>query len=149
MIAQSAQRHRKSFSASAKHTTVQAISVPSWGASWTRPAPWSIFALSASLTAVSGTDNNGAFFAVLSGQGRPFREPGVESGHTVLACAVGPCNIPLFDGNPERLRVDSDGLEGVAAGGAGRVRPSGDRSEVVPVVVEVEVAVPRSGPAGW
>ena len=32
----------------------------------------------------------------------------------MLPCAVGPCNIPLFDGNPERLRVDSDALEGVA-----------------------------------
>ncbi len=69
----------------------------------------------ASLTAVSGTDSNGAFFAVMSGQPRPFREPGVESGHAVLPCAVGPCNIPRFDGNPERLRVDSDGLEGIAA----------------------------------
>ncbi|MEP6782435.1 MAG: lamin tail domain-containing protein [Acidobacteriota bacterium] len=68
----------------------------------------------ASLTAVSGTGSDGAFFAVLTGQARPFREPGVESGHTVLPCAIGPCNISVFDGNPERLRVDSDALDGVA-----------------------------------
>ena len=79
-----------------------------------------------SLTAASGTGGNrneatasslsdGAFYAVLAGQARPFRAPGVEAGHAVLPCAVGPCNVPLFDGNPERLRVDSDGLEGVPA----------------------------------
>jgi hypothetical protein len=67
-----------------------------------------------SLTAVSSTEA-GAFYAVLSGQGRTFREPGVAAGVPVPMCAIGPCNIPLFDGNPERLRVDSDGLEGVAA----------------------------------
>ena len=51
---------------------------------------------------------------MLNGQARPFREPGVESGYPVLPCAVGPCNVPVFDGNPERLRVDSDGLTGVS-----------------------------------
>jgi predicted extracellular nuclease len=80
----------------------------------------------ASLTATSGTGGNtseanatstsdGTFFAVLTGQARPFREPGVESGYPVLPCAVGPCNVPLFDGNPERLRVDTDALVGVPA----------------------------------
>ncbi|HUQ86567.1 MAG TPA: HYR domain-containing protein, partial [Vicinamibacterales bacterium] len=69
----------------------------------------------ASLVAVSGTALNGAFYAVLNGQGRPFREPGVESGYPVLSCAVGPCNVPRFDGNPERLRVDSDGQIAVGA----------------------------------
>ena len=64
-----------------------------------------------SLTAVSGTDSDGAFFAVLTGQMRPFREPGVHAGYPVLPCAIAPCNVPVFDGNPERLRVDSDGLE--------------------------------------
>jgi hypothetical protein len=67
-----------------------------------------------SLTAVSGSEA-GAFYAVLTGQARTFREPGIAAGDTVPACAMGPCNIPLFDGNPERLRVDSDGLEGVSA----------------------------------
>lgn len=64
-----------------------------------------------SLTAVSGSDDDGAFFAVLTGQMRPFREPGVHAGYPVPACALAPCHVPVFDGNPERLRVDSDGLE--------------------------------------
>jgi predicted extracellular nuclease len=70
----------------------------------------------ASLMAVNGSSSDGAFYAVLTGEARPFRTEGVESGYPVLPCAVGPCNVPLFDGNPERLRVDSGGLVGVAAG---------------------------------
>lgn len=77
------------------------------------------------LTAVSGTGgvkdeanadaaSDGAFYAVLAGA-RPFREPGIEAGYPVLPCALAPCNIPSFDGNPERLRVDSDALEGTSA----------------------------------
>lgn len=79
----------------------------------------------ASLTAISGTGgvqdevnaastSDGAFYAVLTGQARPFREPGVESGQPLLPCATMPCNVPMFDGNPERLRVDSDELEGLS-----------------------------------
>ncbi|HEX4948389.1 MAG TPA: hypothetical protein VFZ34_17070 [Blastocatellia bacterium] len=49
--------------------------------------------------------SNGAFYAVVTGVPRPFREPGVESDNW-------PASIPRFDGNPERLRVDSDGLSG-------------------------------------
>jgi predicted extracellular nuclease len=67
----------------------------------------------ASLMAVSGTGVDGVFYAVLTGQARPFREAGVESGYPLLACAAAPCHVPVFDGNPERLRVDSDGLDGV------------------------------------
>lgn len=77
-----------------------------------------------SLTAVSGTGGNkseanatstsdGAFYAVLTGQARPYREAGIEAGYPLIACTVPPCNIPVFDGNPERLRVDSDALEGM------------------------------------
>jgi hypothetical protein len=72
-----------------------------------------------SLTAVSGTAADGVFYAMLTEQlaagMRPFREPGVEAGYPVPACASGDCSVPRFDGNPQRLRVDSDGLEGVAA----------------------------------
>ena len=82
--------------------------------------------VTASLTAISGTGgdrseanfsaaSDGTFFAVLTGQPRPFRGPGVEAGYPVLPCAFATCNIPAFDGNPERLRVDSDALEGTAA----------------------------------
>ena len=67
-----------------------------------------------SLMSVSGTGADGVFYAVLTGQARPFREPGVESGYPVLPCAAAPCDVPVFDGNPERLRVDSDGLDGVS-----------------------------------
>ena len=51
--------------------------------------------------------SNGAFYAVITGVARPFREPGVETENW-------PTNIPRFDGNPERLRVDSDALGGAA-----------------------------------
>jgi uncharacterized protein len=51
--------------------------------------------------------SNGAFYAVLTGVARPFREPGVETENW-------PANIPRFDGNPERLRLDSDSLVGAA-----------------------------------
>lgn len=68
----------------------------------------------ASLTAVSGSTLDAAFFAVLTGQARPFREAGVVAG-SPAPCAIGPCNVPVFDGNPERLRVDSDAVEGTTA----------------------------------
>ncbi len=51
--------------------------------------------------------SNGAFYAVITGVARPFREPGVETDNW-------PANIPRFDGNPERLRLDSDALVGAA-----------------------------------
>jgi hypothetical protein len=66
-----------------------------------------------SLTSVTGT-TGGTFYAVVTGQARPFRGPGIEAGYPVLACAIGPCNIPVFDGNPERLRVDANAIEGVS-----------------------------------
>lgn len=79
-----------------------------------------------SLTTISGTSgsasgsnetngigtSNGLFFAVITGLDRPFREPGVESG---LALPAGmPANVPVWDANPERLRVDSDALVGTS-----------------------------------
>jgi hypothetical protein len=78
-----------------------------------------------SLTAVSPTGglkdepnassaSDGAFYAVVAGA-RPFREPGIETGYPMLPCALAPCNIASFDANPERLRVDSDALEGTTA----------------------------------
>ena len=79
----------------------------------------------ADITAISGTSafnqslaeeqaaisvSNGDFFAVLTGVARPMREPGLEPGQPDF-CA-GSCLVPRFDGNPERLRVDSDGQIG-------------------------------------
>ncbi|HZX94101.1 MAG TPA: PxKF domain-containing protein, partial [Myxococcales bacterium] len=50
--------------------------------------------------------SDGAFFAVLPGTPRPFREPGIE------APAPAPAGVPQFDANPERLRVDTKGQAG-------------------------------------
>ena len=77
----------------------------------------------ASLTLVSPTlgtvtestgaaSSNGVFYGVITGVPRPFREPGVDARTGLPAGA--PCCVPLFDGNPERLRVDSDGQPGAA-----------------------------------
>ena len=83
-----------------------------------------------SLTAVSGTSgyfsaatgaepsgvvtSGGAFYAVLTGTPRPMRERGLDvrlKSAFEGKCAAGPpCAIPLFDANPERLRVESSAL---------------------------------------
>lgn len=73
----------------------------------------------ASLRSVSATRFDGSFYVVLhdpaSPDARPFREPGIEVGAPVLPCAIGPCAFQSFDGNPERLRVDSDKLASTVA----------------------------------
>ncbi|MEW6320641.1 MAG: lamin tail domain-containing protein [Acidobacteriota bacterium] len=78
-----------------------------------------------SLTATSGTlgniseanataTSNGVFTAVLTGTPRPRREAGIEASRPVPTCFAGPpCSVPVFDANPEVLRVDSDALEGI------------------------------------
>jgi uncharacterized protein len=63
--------------------------------------------------------SNGDFFAVIDGLPRPVREPGLDPSEPVPDGL--PCCVPRFDGNPERLRVDSNGQQGaprleVAAG---------------------------------
>ena len=57
--------------------------------------------------------SNGVFYGVIPGIARPFREPGVEVPDPLPPGS--PCCVPRFDANPERLRVDSDGLVGAAA----------------------------------
>ena len=60
--------------------------------------------------------NTGVFYAVLTGIARPEREAGIEALNVVPPCAAGTgCTIPIFDQNPERLRVDSDAISGVPA----------------------------------
>ncbi len=54
--------------------------------------------------------SNGVLVGVLQGTPRPFREAGADP-LTPLP-AGSPCCVPRFDGNPERLRVDTDGLAG-------------------------------------
>lgn len=53
---------------------------------------------------------DGVFYGVIGDTPRPFREPGLD----VLAVLLGraPRTVPVFDGNPELIRVDSDGLNG-------------------------------------
>src|SRR4029453_14466634 len=48
--------------------------------------------------------------AYLPGTARPFREPGVVLPDPLPPGA--PANVPRFDSNPERLRIDSDGQVG-------------------------------------
>jgi hypothetical protein len=54
--------------------------------------------------------SNGVFYGVITGIARPFREPGINILDPLPAGS--PCCVPRFDENPERLRVDSDGLIG-------------------------------------
>jgi uncharacterized repeat protein (TIGR01451 family) len=54
--------------------------------------------------------SSGVFYGVITDTPRPFREPGIQVPDPVPACATPPCTIPQFDANPERLRVDSDGI---------------------------------------
>lgn len=57
--------------------------------------------------------SDGAFYGVLTGTARPFREPGIEEPDPLPVGS--PCCVPRFDSNPERLRVDSDAQPGAAA----------------------------------
>lgn len=50
--------------------------------------------------------SNGVFFGVVTGVARPFREAGVNISDPLPAGA--PANVPRFDENPERIRIDSD-----------------------------------------
>lgn len=57
--------------------------------------------------------SNGVFYAVVTGVARPFREPGISVLDPLPTGA--PSNIPRFDENPERIRVDSDAQPGTTA----------------------------------
>ncbi len=59
--------------------------------------------------ATGAVTSNGFFYGVLTGTRRPFREPGLEAPEPLPPT---PCCVPRFDGNPERLAVDSDALLG-------------------------------------
>ena len=52
--------------------------------------------------------SNGVFYGVIEPNPRPFREPGVQEPDPA------PIDVPRFDTNPERIRVDSDALVGAA-----------------------------------
>jgi uncharacterized protein len=57
--------------------------------------------------------SSGVFYGVLPGIARPFREPGIEVPDPLPAGA--PANVPRFDANPERIRVNTRGQVGGAA----------------------------------
>ncbi len=76
-----------------------------------------------SLTVVGPTQGNitepsatvsstGLFYGVVTGVARPFREPGIDV--SIDPPAGAPANVPRFDTNPERLRIDSDTQPGAA-----------------------------------
>jgi uncharacterized protein len=73
-----------------------------------------------SVNEANGTgSNSGVFYAVFPGTPRPFREAGIDVIDPPPSCdenAASVCAIPVFDGNPERLRIDSDGQVGVFPG---------------------------------
>jgi predicted extracellular nuclease len=54
--------------------------------------------------------SNGVLYGVVKGVARPFREAGVQLPDALPAGA--PANVPRFDTNPERLRIDSDARSG-------------------------------------
>ena len=60
--------------------------------------------------------SNGAFFGVVSGVSRPYREPGVGALDTTVF--PGAVNPPIFDTNPERIRIQSTGQTGAPSLGA-------------------------------
>ena len=60
--------------------------------------------------------STGAFYAVIPGIARPFREAGIEAPEPIPPPTTPqPCCPPRFDGNPERLAVDSNGQVGATA----------------------------------
>ncbi len=62
-------------------------------------------------TGIKGSASDGVFY-VVSGTARPFREPGLAPGAPAISGM--PAGVPLFDGNPERVRVDSSQLSTAA-----------------------------------
>ena len=58
------------------------------------------------------SSSSGVFYAVVDGVPRPVREPGLDPASPAPAGL--PCCVPRFDGNPERLRVDSSAQPGSA-----------------------------------
>ncbi|HEX8286626.1 MAG TPA: hypothetical protein VF556_01445 [Pyrinomonadaceae bacterium] len=60
------------------------------------------------------SESNGVFYGVVKGINRPFREPGIDAYDYILLSSKDKekmkkdyPKIPLFDNNPERLRVES------------------------------------------
>ena len=54
--------------------------------------------------------STGVFFGVIPGIARPFQEPGLQA--PTPPPAGSPCCVPIFDNNPERIRVNTLGQSG-------------------------------------
>jgi uncharacterized repeat protein (TIGR01451 family) len=63
--------------------------------------------------ATSTATSTGLFYAEITGTPRGFREPGIEAG--VALPAGTPTGVPVYDGNPEIIAVDTDPRRGVTA----------------------------------
>jgi uncharacterized protein len=59
--------------------------------------------------ATATATSTGIYYGVVTGTARPFREPGIDVLDLVPPEAPSPGTIPRFDGNPERIRVNSRG----------------------------------------
>jgi predicted extracellular nuclease len=69
------------------------------------------------LVSVAPSNEFGETFTVLEGVARPLREPGIESSQPVPpdpTSGLPDCCIPIWDLNPERIMIDSDGLAGAS-----------------------------------
>ena len=66
------------------------------------------------LVSVAPTNEFGETSTVLPGVDRPMREPGIEASLPIPPDPSGDvdCCIPVWDENPERVMIDSDGLVG-------------------------------------
>jgi uncharacterized protein len=60
----------------------------------------------------ANSTSTGVFFGVVTGVPRPFREAGIPAPDPAPSGSGTIPPIPRFDSNPERIRVDSDGLVG-------------------------------------
>jgi len=77
-----------------------------------------------SLSEANATSTStGVFYGVVTGVPRPFREAGIPAPDPAPSGGGTIPPIPRFDSNPERIRVDSDGLVGgpLVDAGAGAV----------------------------
>ena len=69
------------------------------------------------LISVAPTNEFGEILTVLPGVARPVREPGIERSQPIPpdpTSGVVDCCIPLWDENPERIMIDSDGVIGAS-----------------------------------
>jgi predicted extracellular nuclease len=67
------------------------------------------------VVSVAPSNEFAEIYTVLQGVARPFREPGIEVGLPVPpdpTSGFPDCCIPIWDKNPERIMIDSDGLVG-------------------------------------